>query len=128
MSEELDENFVSNKEFPFREILSWWEKRRLWFNLLIVAIQFLVTYSMPIGLENFGMNEAIVLSIFYLIVANICYCLGWGIEILLWYYFKSYKASVTFRLALFSLGLAFSALLTYFVYWSTLWYYNIVFM
>lgn len=125
MSNELDENFIPEKEFPFRDIMRWWEKRRKWFSLLVVGVQLLVMFSMPVGLDNFGVQEAILLSGFYLIAANICYCLGWGIEFLLTYYFKSFKPSATLRLALFSLGLAFSALFTYFVYWSTLWYYNI---
>jgi len=63
MSDELDENFIPEKEFPFREIMRWWEKRRKWFSLLVVAV---VVLTIIIFVSNLAIMVIFILNKIYM--------------------------------------------------------------
>lgn len=124
MSEELDDTFIDEKEHPFRAIVKWWEKRRKWYALIMVLVQSFLFYQYWDGISNFGIEAAFIFSVIFFLLANVCYCVGWGIEILLAYYFKSYYQRATLSYILFILGILFSLVVTLFTYDDVFWYYR----
>lgn len=120
MSSELDNDFIQDKEFPFRETLRWWEKRRLWFNLAIIAFQILMILDYR-GMAVFNLRSVIIFSLFYLFAANVGYCLGWGIEFLITFYTKSNEPRIALRRTMFVLGLLFSIVTTLSTYHDFFW-------
>ena len=123
MSEELDNDFVSESEYPFRETLRWWERRRIWYNLVVVAMQVIMIWSFWDAVVFTGLNRAIIISIIFLFMANISFCLGWGIEFLIAFYWKSKKSRPPLRRTLFILGTVFSVPFTYIYYLDIYWFY-----
>jgi hypothetical protein len=104
------------------EILKWWEKRRLPYNLIVGAAGLLTcvidlmiaAIASAIFDEPVGMSDPPILAIFAVILfgiaANVCFTGGWIAEILankLW----NEKAAHFGQIA-FTLGLGFSVLLT----------------
>ena len=71
-------------------VVTWWEGRRLRYNLIVGGVGVLI--FVMIAIVNLHMREVLIsigiLGFFYAIAANLLYCLGWGIEILLRYYLK----------------------------------------
>jgi hypothetical protein len=72
------------------QVISWWEWRRIIYNLLLLAIgvaaiagfEFLMERAIPPGedaVEPFGMLLGVAAFAF---MANVCYSLGWVIELL----------------------------------------------
>lgn len=95
-------------------MVKWWEKKRLYFNLIILAASVLVLQSAPQNHIYHGeWSVRMTTAIFNLIGANFCYSLGWGIGILKMYYFKSHPATTQERWTLFIIGSAFSFLVTF---------------
>jgi succinate dehydrogenase hydrophobic anchor subunit len=62
---------------------------------------------------RYGVTEAVIGCFFLAFFANICYCAGWGIEILIIYYFKGRGIKDELRITLLTLGILFSLLSTY---------------
>jgi hypothetical protein len=65
-----------------KEIIMWWESRRLKFNLIyfLVSIFTLVLTATLLGYNAFfGFGLVLMLAI----AVNVCYCLGWLTEIIL---------------------------------------------
>lgn len=95
-----------------RDIVRWWEKRRIRYNLLVGAVGFaswclvLIAGSGAVK-PGVDFEEPIVMlvgPIFYGIMANICYTLGWVVDTVF------YRGSP--RKILFNAGLIFSMVLT----------------
>lgn len=106
------------------EILGWWEKKRLLFNLIILgmvglaAIPYIVYYSF--GSSRVFSGAFLIQSILYFIFINAAYCAGWGIQCLRYYYSKTQPESDVLNFILFTLGTLFTAFVTYFGYSSWL--------
>jgi len=71
------------------QVIRWWELRRLLYNLVLLAIgiasifamEFLMDKVIPVGedaIEPFALALGVVL---YGIIANLCYTLGWIVEL-----------------------------------------------
>jgi hypothetical protein len=105
----------------FTQIISWWEKRRVWFNL-IIGVTGILSCVIMFGLVSlmtqiypkkdwFGDQWWPLFGIpLYGIMANVCYTLGWIAEIIAVKYWQ--ERSRYFGQISFSLGLFFSILLT----------------
>jgi hypothetical protein len=120
MEESLDDHFLKKNEEPLRQVLKWWEQKRLWFTLSILAVQLFFMIMNGESTAEFGIISAIVGSLAYLFVANLLYCIGWGIELLLVYYLKINTKNSTGRVIVLVSGIVFSMYLTTLVYSSTL--------
>jgi hypothetical protein len=99
------------------QIIRWWELRRIPFNavLLVVgvmsllAMEWLRTKTVPFGL-NPGELETGITVVVYAVMANLCYTLGWIVELAVR---KSEVANGRRRARkLFAIGLCFSCLVT----------------
>lgn len=66
--------------------IAWWERKRLFFNIILFATGFLpfVFYNMI----NVFFSPFLIFVFIYAVVANLCYCAGWGIGFLIWHYTK----------------------------------------
>lgn len=99
----------------FYNLMAWWEKRRLTYNLYVGSVGLVASifacFINSVSSDNVGTFIALLIfGLFYLCFANLCYCLGWGIECLLVYYFKQ-DLSVGVRRIFYILGTLVSLLL-----------------
>ncbi len=123
-------NFYKRPEFSrdlpalvARDVIRWWEGRRLFYNLavgstglitcLLLVICAAISESMvgePIGMPD-GPLLGVFAIFFYATVANMCYTAGWITELLVR---AAGKADAAEKVALkaFRLGVTFSVLLT----------------
>lgn len=124
MSEELDEDIVLKDTNDFLETLRWWEKRRIWYTLALLVTQVGAMLSMLDATVSFGIGDAVFGSLFYLFAANLCYCLGWGLEFLGFYYLKGYWNGAGFKLGMFIFGTFCSIVGTFIIYIDTLRFYS----
>lgn len=92
-------------------MVRWWEKKRLLFNLLIVSITTLILTWLWEGVGPFISGEALIFDTFWMIVwCNILYTIGWAGGILRDYYLKADPFSNTGRWLLFAAGTIFTVL------------------
>ena len=105
----LDDGF-DDENANLLDAVQWWEKKRLWYNVLIFGVELLIMIRYWQGTMSFGIVEAIIGTIANNIVANMFYTIGWGIEILILYYFKIKSFGNSARLFLYTIGVAFSLL------------------
>jgi hypothetical protein len=103
-----------------KEMIMWWEKRRIIYNILIVGLSIFLIYDFwdyP-WRKIVGGNIIIFEAVLFLIIANVFYSLGWGIGVLAHYMFKTNGLSITWRWIIFVLGTLFSIIITdlYFVF------------
>jgi hypothetical protein len=94
------------------EILRWWESRRLYYNLYVGLVG-IITWLLVLVAGSAAVRPGVdfeepIAMIFgpflYGLMANLCYSLGWGYDLL---FFRG-KA----RVCLFKIGLYFSLILT----------------
>lgn len=90
------------------ESVRWWERRRLLYTGILIGGGVLGIFEYGQGYLSNG--ELLFFTGLYLLAANLFYCLGWGIELLLWVHLKVVFSA---RQALFIIGTVFSVLLTY---------------
>lgn len=90
------------------EAVLWWERRRLVYTLILLG-GVLQSIFME-GQGHLDNGELLLLVGFYLFMANLCYCLGWGSELLLWVYGKIFFRG---RQLLFIIGTLLSLALTF---------------
>jgi hypothetical protein len=94
------------------DIIRWWERRRLRFNIIVglvgIATWFLVLIAGNAAVQpgvDFEEPLAMIIGPFlYGIMANVCYTLGWIVDVL------AYRGSP--RKKLFKIGMIFSIVLT----------------
>jgi hypothetical protein len=91
-----------------REIVRWWEARRLRFNVLVGLVGVatsLTLFSFPLaGFQLETGLTVVFVPLFYGLLANICYTLGWIVDT------AAYRGSP--RRWLFKAGVIFSVVLT----------------
>lgn len=106
----LDEQeIIQHGDRSFIENVRWWERIRWVYNMVILISGSIPLYNQTELLNDF---EIIFLIVIYVFFANICYCLGWGIDVLAAYYFNyRFNGQVT-RMLLLVLGTVGSFLLT----------------
>ncbi len=105
-----------------RQIILWWEARRLFFNFVVGAIGLVAVVLMfgcglisqqilgePVGIPD-PPGLAIVAIIVYGIMANVCYTGGWVAELIIRSAWQ--QDTQNFSEKAFTLGLVFSSVLT----------------
>lgn len=107
----LDHNVQDSHSQKLWIAIKWWESQRFTYNLIVgvcglISI-FLLLYSNIDSLKIL----ILILSIIYATIANIAYCSGWMLEILILYYFDSQFTPNTRRF-LWILGVFFSVFVT----------------
>ena len=100
----------------WKESVGWWERKRLLYNLIVVGTELFLMILYKSEVINYGIVSALLGSIIWTFLANICYSLGWGIEIFRLYYNLSISSFDKWRLLLLVTGITFSVLLTYLIY------------
>jgi len=98
----------------YRNMIRWWEKKRWWYNLIMLAWICFFNYNYwNYPLRSILGTEVVLLENFYLLITcNICYTAGWGLEVLLHYFLKTGVFHGVFRWTLLILGIMFSLLMT----------------
>jgi hypothetical protein len=100
------------------DAIAWWEKRRILFNLAVLAagvVSVLVIELIGSHLARLGEDVEEPIGILvgvigYAVAANVCYSLGWITE-LLWSWGDTTRTEA-FRPKIFRMGLGFSVVLT----------------
>ena len=90
-----------NKENQLWNAITWWESRRLRFNMIVGGLGMIVLL-LSLGSTTFY-GATFFIAFWYGLGSNIAYLAGWVLEILLYYYF-SIAMKETMRTALFGLG------------------------
>ncbi len=86
----------------------WWEKRRLAYNLVVGACGVLVLIFLRLPLDP----SLVIDVVLYGVIVNLFYTLGFLIEVISRYYFKSGRNFSQSRNGLFWTGLVISVLVT----------------
>lgn len=93
------------------ESIKWWEKRRILYNIAVGIAAIFPILRLCIFIESIDYIPFSLGIIVYLCLANICYCFGWGIDILKSFYFKN-STYGKHKSLLLVLGIVFSMLFT----------------
>ena len=107
-----DSNQKTKKEISVSmEMVRWWEKKRLIYNLIIIPMTILTLslYWKDVGV-SIGHKAIIIDALFMLAWCNVLYTSGWVGGVLRRYYLGSYPFSNFGRWLLFILGTIFSVL------------------
>jgi len=111
MEQILDEQLAKNKiEHDLLTTIKWWESRRVFFNFSIGLAGVIPIFFFWHFLSNGNLYLLAFSSIIYVCIANVCYCVSWGIDVLRWYYLKDsnfgkYKELFLIAGIIFSVGL-----------------------
>ena len=106
----------------FVELITWWERRRIIYNLSLAGTILLVVLVLRKPAQLYGLDNAIFFSLLCLLSANLFYTLGWALHFL-WQYWlgKPFSKPSVFshnRKRWFILGMIGSVLLT--AFWTRL--------
>ncbi|MDX2360861.1 MAG: hypothetical protein QNK23_08650 [Crocinitomicaceae bacterium] len=97
-----------------KEMIVWWEKKRLIYNIFIIGLSVFLMYDFwdyPMRSIK-GSGQIIMNAILFVFTANVFYTLGWGLGVVSHYLFKSKGLNNTGRWILFILGTLFSLVWT----------------
>lgn len=98
-----------NEPTTAMEMVQWWEKRRLIYNVIIVPGTMLILWSMWKYVGNImDVDEVIMGSIWGIVACNMFYTSAWVGGILRIHYFGGSALSSVSRWVLFSLGTLFT--------------------
>ena len=109
----IDTKNQSKKELSIpMEMVNWWEKKRLIYNLIIVPMTILTLALFWKYVGTTISRPALIFDAFWMLVwCNVLYTSGWVGGILRHHYFKSYPLPSSGRWFLFILGTTFSVLI-----------------
>lgn len=116
----LDSNFVLNQDEPLYDCVDWWEQKRWNYNLIVIGVEIVMMVYFWKGTLAFGIMVSFFWSLAYTFVANIFFSMGWFLEVFMGYYFKHSLIMKSLRGQLYFLGIVFSILLTYILYYNSL--------
>ncbi|MFK7773854.1 MAG: hypothetical protein AB8F94_17015 [Saprospiraceae bacterium] len=68
------------------ESIKWWESRRILFNIAVGISGLIPIYIFWDAVLEIGFLFSVIGILIYGSLANICYCFGWGIDILKSFY------------------------------------------
>lgn len=97
-----------------KEMIQWWEKKRLIYNLIIVSLSIFLIYSFwdyP-ARKIIGGFTLIVEGFVFIIMANVFYCLSWALGVAGHYAYKRRGSTIAGRWFYFIIGMLFSILAT----------------
>ncbi|MFT5999050.1 MAG: hypothetical protein ACI81P_001506 [Neolewinella sp.] len=113
----LDEHLIPRTPFPTEMAdFAWWEARRPYYNFFLVGMIGLMLWQLFPMARNYGWPETIFWSVVYVVFANVFYCLGYLLPLLLKYYVKTDFGLPGMASILFNLGVIASFLFTSIVY------------
>jgi hypothetical protein len=101
-----------------KQIIIWWEKRRLIYNVLIIAFSVFLMYTFwdyPMR-TIIGTKQVILDAVIFIFIANVCYTSGWILGIINHYLFNTKRSSNTIKWILFTIGTICSLLWTNFYF------------
>lgn len=105
----LDDNGIKQDRLIL-DMIQWWEKRRLLYNLIVGTFGVLGMLFIIQRYHSVSFLELVQYAAFpYGIFANIAYLAGWVLDLLLRYYLNI-KLNVSSRQTLFFLGIGISVL------------------
>lgn len=113
-----DLDIIENKEnYSILEFIKWWEWKRLRYNLFLflAGILGLLLGGGILVLFRYHLEDLILGSFIYAILANICYTAGWVIPLLLRSWNFNLFNFAEYRKSIFWLGIIISILLTLFM-------------
>lgn len=118
MSEDLlDSTDEQSTDSSILSNVRWWERMRIWYNVIIVGMLvtsfFFVRYGS--SYNYWRVTERVIVLAIYLVIANLFYCLGWGLDLLFRHYFKIRGFGKGLNIGLFSVGTLLVALFTLFI-------------
>lgn len=109
----LDTEHPGKYTHPTLESIQWWEARRGTYNLILLATEFLMCALHWEGTLRMGLGGVLLWIVTYTIIANGCFCLGWGLSVLVHHYRLNFLRGLEgAKTLLFALGILFSLLLT----------------
>jgi hypothetical protein len=103
--EEKQDLFSETQDKSLLYAFGWWEKKRIIYNLVVGTTGLLCLYFLSLPVHWLEV-------LFYGIIVNLCYTLGFLIEVGARYYLDSNMNFTGKRKVLFGLGLVFSILVT----------------
>lgn len=114
---------LSERHLTGGEVVRWWEVRRLAYNAVLLAVglatitgyEWLMSKLIPLGEDAIEPMGLVVLVVLYGAMANLCYTLGWIIE--LWRRKTDPVAARQRGQWMFRAGLLFSSVLTSLPFW-----------
>lgn len=110
MQEEIiDSNNPKTEPTPLKEALSWWEKKRIWFNVAVGITGVIVVIN---NIHLFQYGEIIGL-VFYGLLLNLFYSIGFLLEAFNQHYLKGNFHFDQMRIGLFIVGTLASCGITY---------------
>jgi hypothetical protein len=106
--------FNIEKDISILSAFGWWEKRRWIYNIVVGFTGVFFMFLMPM-VTSFDIIGIVI----YGLLANLCYSLGFLIEVVARYYFKNESDFMDRRKLMFGAGLVISVLATAFL--ATAW-------
>ncbi|MEM6964400.1 MAG: hypothetical protein AAF573_06515 [Bacteroidota bacterium] len=81
--------------------IRWWENNRTLFNIVMLCCAGLPAVFGFDQIFTIGISSVLFSYFFFFVLANICFCIGWGIDVLAYYYFQNqdfgkYKVQLCF--------------------------------
>ena len=119
----LDSSFITSLKERLYSSVKWWEGRRFLYNLIIIFCEIIMMFLFWKSTQKFGIGKSIFWSVLYTIAANVFFSMGWGIEILVEYYFKESQWIEKYRDAFLVMGILFSIFITIVLYKQSLHFY-----
>lgn len=114
----IDSPQISSEISPIKEMILWWEKRRIIYNILIVGLSIFLIYNFwdyPMRMI-IGGNKIILDGVILTLVLNAFYTLAWIFGALSHVLFKTGGSINALRWVLFILGTLFSLIMINFFY------------
>jgi len=119
MSLEESHDILDDYEIPkkrsksYRDLILWWERRRLRYNKVVGGFGcfafLLIMLNVPIAATAKGLWMFLMVGGLYASIGNVCYCAGWGLDIILKYFSQIYIEERQ-KVILFWIGTVFSML------------------
>ncbi len=106
----------ATKDSPIFDALSWWEKKRIWFNVVVGASGFTMIFLFSTSFDFFSLLGILI----YGFTLNMFYSIGFLLEAFNEYYLKTSFVLKDLRLVFFIGGTIVSALLT--IFWAFTYY------
>jgi hypothetical protein len=83
------EGIFEPEPFSFKRVIAWWEIRRMYYNALllivgvasVLAFELIMGKAIPTGEDAIEPMALILIVPLYAIMANLCYTLGWVVEL-----------------------------------------------
>lgn len=112
----IDNSNISIKTNRYKELILWWEKKRIYYNLLMLLVMSFVLYEQASFGRVIDWTKDISWGLFFLFGANLFYTLGWIMALPLIYLKWSDQPIIGGRWLLLGLGSLFS------VFWMLMIY------